>query len=148
MKYARIVNDVATEIFEPLVGFTLEESWYPDVAILFTEVPDDVTVNSIVDKKGKWTLAPVVEVGYTPINYTKVTPMDFQMLFTSKERIEMKTAIKTDEILEDWWSIVTNPQLTEVDLSLNSVQEALDYLVSLKIISDDRKLEILSGKVK
>ena len=145
--YARIVDSMAIELFTPQEGFTLEDSWHPDVAVLFTEVPDNVTVNSTVSKDGKWTIFKQIDNVPTVV-YKKVSPMDFQMLFTSKERIAMKTTIKTDEILEDWWSIVTNPQLTEVDLGLSSVQEALDYLVSLSIISEERKTEILSGQVK
>lgn len=149
-KYARIIDSVAVEILIPPEGFTLAESVHSAIAELFSEVPDDVTVNSTVDAKGKWTITPVIEPEpiVPVINYPIVTPLTFQMLFTSKERIAIKTAVKTDPIIEDWWSIVTNPQLTEVDLGLTSVQEALTYLISLSIITEDREKEILTGKVK
>lgn len=150
MKYARIENGIAIEIFTPQEGFTLEESMHPDFAVLFEVVPDNITVNSTIDSKGKWTITPVIEPEpIVPIiTYPVVSSMTFQMLFTSKERIAIKTAVKTDPIIEDWWSIVTNPQLTEVDLGLTSAQEALAYLVSLSIITEDREKEILTGKVQ
>jgi len=147
-KYAIIQSSVAVEIFTPQEGFTLEESWPPEHAVLFSEVPDEVTPNSVIDDKGKWTIAQIAPPVPDPVLYQKVTPMTFQMLFTSSERIAIKKAVPTDPVIEDWWSLVTNPQLTEVDLNLSSVHEALDYLVTLKIISNERKLEILSVHVK
>ena len=65
MKYARIIDSVAVEIFEPQEGFTLAESFHPDIAIFFTEVPDEVTANSTKNEDGTWnifalTVAPEV----------------------------------------------------------------------------------------
>lgn len=149
-KYARIENKIAVEVLTPPDGFTLEQSIHPDLVYLFTEVPDNVTVSSTIDSKGKWAIAPVIEPEpiVPVVAYPVVSPMTFQMLFTSKERIAIKTAVKTDPIIEDWWSIVTNPRLTEVDLGLKSAQEALAYLVSISIITEDREKEILTGKVQ
>lgn len=51
--YARIINNIVQEIFVPLPGFTLEESFTPEVAAMFQEVPDNVKVGWIW-KNGKW----------------------------------------------------------------------------------------------
>lgn len=147
--YARIVDGVAVELFTPQEGFTLEDSWHPEVATLFTEVPANVTVGSTVDDKGKWTIAPAPVEPVAPIVYPKVSPMTFQMLFTSPERIAIRTKVAApDPVLADWWDIVTNPQLTEVDLALSSVQSALAYLVTLEILTEDRKAQVLTGIIQ
>lgn len=51
--YARVINNEVVEIFIPLPGFTLEESFTPEVAALFQEVPNGVKVGWIF-KNGKW----------------------------------------------------------------------------------------------
>jgi hypothetical protein len=42
MKYARIINNVVNDTFVPQVGFTIEESFTPEVVALYELVPDDV----------------------------------------------------------------------------------------------------------
>jgi hypothetical protein len=61
MKYPRIIDNVAVETFVPQEGFTLSESFHPDIAKLFTEVPDEVTANSTKNEDGSWNIyvAPV-----------------------------------------------------------------------------------------
>lgn len=146
--YARIEDKIVVEIFTVQEGFTFEESIHPDLAPLFTEVPDNVTVNSTIDSKGKWTIAPTLESAPVKIVYPEVTPMEFQMLFTSSERISIKKLTQTDPVIEDWWSIATNPLLKTVDLNLNSVQETLSYLTQINVLTEERKQEVLSAKVK
>lgn len=51
--YARVIENVAVEVFVPLPGYTLEESFTPEVAAMFQEVPDNVKVGWIY-KSGKW----------------------------------------------------------------------------------------------
>ena len=51
--YARVVDNVAVELFTPNEGFTIDESFHPIVRAMFQEVPDGTVVNSVfVD--GKW----------------------------------------------------------------------------------------------
>lgn len=147
-KYARIVGSVAVELLTPPDGFVLADCVHESIAPLFTEVPDNVTVNSTVASGGKWTIAAIPGPEVPVVTYPVVTPMTFQMLLTSSERIAIKAAAKTDPVIEDWWSIATNPQLTEVDLGLTSVHEALGYLVQQGMLTEDRKSEILIAKVK
>lgn len=51
--YARAINGVIQEIFVPLSGFTLEESFTPEVAAMFQIVPDNVKAGWVW-KNGKW----------------------------------------------------------------------------------------------
>jgi hypothetical protein len=56
MKYARIIDNVAVETFVPQDGFTLVDSFHPDIAVLFTEVPNEITVNSTKNEDGTWNI--------------------------------------------------------------------------------------------
>jgi hypothetical protein len=148
MKYARIENGVVIEVFIPQEGFTLEESFPKAFADLFTEVPDNITPHSTVNNKGVWTVAEVPVEPSPAADFPVITPMTFKMLFTSAERIAIKSKVTTDPIIEDWWSIVNEPNLTEVNLNLTSTQEALDYLIEVGVLEEDRKIQILTGQVK
>lgn len=76
----------------------------------------------------------------------KVSPVQFKLLFTSVERIAIKTS--TDPVLQDFFEIVNDPRLTSVDLGLQSTKDALWYLASNSLIAPGRVDEILMGKVK
>lgn len=80
--------------------------------------------------------------------YPKVTPVQFKMLFTSAERIAIKAAKTTDPVLEDAFEILEDPRLTEVDLGIKSNQDLLLYMVSNGLITDARRMEILTGKLQ
>ncbi len=56
-KYARMVGNVAAEVFTPPEGVALAECFHPDVAAQFEEVPEEITQNSTRSAKGKWTIA-------------------------------------------------------------------------------------------
>lgn len=59
MKYARIVDAVAVEIFVPPDGVAIDECFHPDLAKAFKEVPEDTAVNAVWDGK-KW-VNPIIE---------------------------------------------------------------------------------------
>jgi len=42
MKYAKIINDEVTDTFVPQQGFTIEESFTPEVVAMYVIVPDEV----------------------------------------------------------------------------------------------------------
>ena len=47
MKYARIIDNTVGEVFVPLEGFTIEDSFTPQVVALFEPVSDEVEVGWI-----------------------------------------------------------------------------------------------------
>jgi hypothetical protein len=79
---------------------------------------------------------------------TKVSPIQFKLLFTSAERIALKAAKDTDAALGDFHSIVDDPRLTFVDLSLQSTKDAVGYMAEKGYIDPARVSEILSGVFK
>lgn len=51
--YARVIGNVIQEVFVPLPGFTIEESFTPEVAAMFQVVPDSVKAGYYWDGS-KW----------------------------------------------------------------------------------------------
>lgn len=78
----------------------------------------------------------------------RVSPVEFKLLFTAPERVAIKAARATDPIVDDFYDIVEDPRLTFVDLGLQSTQDALSYLVSLTLITAERRTEILAGNAQ
>ena len=76
-----------------------------------------------------------------------MTPVEFKMLFTIQERIAIKAARTTDEILQDGFEILEDPRLTTVDFGLQSVRDLIDYMVSLNLLTVERAVEIKDGKM-
>lgn len=150
-KYARIVDSVAVEILVPPEGFTLEECVHADIAVLFVEVPDNITVNSTIDSKGKWEIAEPAPEQPAPITYPVVTLATFRNLFTPAEERAIKKLVadEPDGDIAIWWSrLFDSNGLRDVDLNLASIQGALQGLVELGAIERPRVAEILTGQVK
>lgn len=144
-KYAYVVDGVAQDVVSPPDGFSIDDCFHPDLISSFIEVPDEVVKGSKL-KSGKWSIPKEDPTpSPPPVTYPVVTPETFLMFFTSAERIAIKRLVPTDEVIDDWWSIVNNPKLTEVDLNLESAREAIDYLITLGILTEARKAEILAG---
>jgi len=111
----------------------------PDVTIQY--VADDQTVSA-----GDLYVDGVFEPGVpTPPVPPKVAVIEYKMLFTSAERIAVKAS--ADPVIIDLQELMNDPRTLNVDLSLKSVQDALDYMTHLGILADGRKEEILTGVI-
>jgi len=121
------------------------ELYHPDIAKNFdTEIDDDVLVGAEL-VKGVW-INPIIDEPITPaVEYAKISPIEFKMLFTVSERLAINPLKQSDEIIKDWFEILDDSRLTTVDLGLKSTQDALDYLVTLDVLTEDRKVEILNN---
>jgi len=75
-----------------------------------------------------------------------VSAIQYKMLFTSAERIAAKASV--DPVIIDLQDLLNDPRTTEVDLSLQSISDALDYMTVNGILAVERKAEILTGVVK
>jgi hypothetical protein len=64
MKYARIIDNVAIETFVPQDGFTIADSFHPDIAAQFVEVPNEVTANSTKNPDGTWEIFVYTDIPY------------------------------------------------------------------------------------
>lgn len=146
MKYARIINNIAvdTRTESPEGCFT------PNIVAEFVEVPDEVQ-DGWSNESGQWAepaaLVPVPTEQAVPVPPT-VSPIEFMLLFTGQERVSIKAERASDPIIEDFMSLVEDPRLTGVNLALQSTQDALEYLVSKSLITEDRRLEIIEGQLK
>lgn len=140
MKHAWIENNTVRDI----ANGNPAELFHPDIAAKYdTQVPDDIIAGAtLVD--GVWVNpAPVEPVIPEPTEAPTVSPIEFKLLFTSGERIAIKTS--TDPIVQDFYEITSDPRLTHVDLGLKSTQDAIAYLVSINILTQDRADAILAG---
>ena len=145
MKKAWIENNSIRDI---CTGNPLD-LYHPDIAKHYdTDVPDDAAVGD------RWVDGELVKpeiIIPDPVTpeqtYQKVSPVEFKLLFTSQERVAIREARASDAVIDDFYDIVEDSRLTHVDLGLKSTQDALDYMVSKGLITDERKAEILTGKV-
>lgn len=139
--YARIIDNVAVDVCADPAN-----SFHPDIASDFVAVPDEVQAGWI-RTDGQWSApAPAPQPEPVPV-YPKVTPVEFKMLFTSAERIAIKEARATDPVIDDYFDIVEDPRLQVVDLGLHSVQEGIQYLQTIGILTEDRVSQILAGTI-
>ena len=135
--FARVINDVAVD-----VSSTPAEQFHPSIAEQFEPVPDEVQAGWVRNEDGEWE-APAP----SPSEATKVSPVEFKLLFTSAERVAIKAARATDQVIDDFYDIVEDLRLTFVDLGLRSTQDALSYMVAQGLLTDERRSEILAGVV-
>lgn len=146
MKYARILNHTAVDVRTE----SPEGCFTPNIVAEFVEVPDEVQ-DGWSNESGTWS-APAAPDPVEPTPATvvppTVSPIEFMLLFTTQERVAIKTARAGDPIIEDFMSIVEDPRLTGVNLALQSTQDALGYLAAESLIGADRPAEILKGEVK
>lgn len=144
MKYAWISNTIIRDICPGNPA----ESYHPDIAKFYdTQVPDDAASGDTWD--GKTLTKPVIPEYVppppAPVKPPKVTVIEYKMLFTSAERIAAKAS--TDPVIVDLRELMDDPRTANVDLSLKSISDALDYMTAVGLIAAGRKAEILTGVV-
>ena len=146
MRKAWIENDRIRDIAQG----NPDELYHPDVAKFYTaDVPDDAANGDGWD--GTTPIKPVIPEPVEPpaptVVPSKVSPVEFKLLFTPQERVAIKAARATDQVIDDFYDIVEDPRLTFVDLGLQSTQDALSYMVAQGLLTEDRRSEILAGVV-
>ena len=152
MKYARIKNNRVVDI-----ATDPNSQFHPVLAAEFVEVPEKVGRGWSLGEDGSWTAPPEREPKpKTKPRPPKVSAIEFKLLWTPAERVALNKLRETDEMLADFWALVEDPRLTQVDLNLASTKQAVTYavekLVEVGEISEDskesRKDEVLSGKLQ
>lgn len=88
---------------------------------------------------------PTEQVEPTNTDFYIISPVQFKLLFTSEERVAIKSARTSDPVIDDFFDIIDDPRLSEVNLKLTSTIDALKYLVTKKLITQVRKNEILNN---
>ncbi len=146
--FARIINNVAID-----VSADPENHFHPDIAAEFAAVPDTVRTGWIKDSSGKWS-APITIAPVESVNYPKIGPIHFKMLFTPQESVTADVLKATDKVLASFWKLIDDPRTDTIDLGLQSVQSAIEYtLMAVKAAGVDvdvqaRLSAILSGVLK
>ena len=147
MRKAWIENDIVRDIApgDPVGLYTSDIAAHYD-----TEVPDDAE-NGDTFKAGVLTKRPIPEPAPAPEPVApeppKLSPVQFKVCFTAQERIAIKALRATNPVIDDAYEILDDPRLTTVDLSLESNQNMLLYLVSLGLLTAERAAEIKTGKM-
>lgn len=142
MKKAWIENNTVRDICQGDPA----TSYHPDIAVNFSvDVPDGTLLGAtLVD--GDWANPvapePVPSVAKPPM----VTVITYKLLFTSAERIAVKAS--ADPVIIDLQELMNDPRTTHVDLALQSISDALDYMTTLTLIAPGRKAEILTGVIR
>lgn len=80
-----------------------------------------------------------------PLEVLSLSPIEFKLLFLPSERVAIKQLRATDPMVEDFMSIVEDPRITHIDLSLQSTRYALAYLEEKGLITATRLQQILTG---
>lgn len=125
------------------------ELFHADIAKLFdTKVPQEAAPGDSfaggVLTQSEPPSSPVPAVFVPP----QVSPVQFKLLFTSAERIAIKSERSTDPVIDDFFDIVDDQRLTQVDLGLKSTRDALAYLVTKQLLKEERKLQIIAGELQ
>jgi len=148
MKKAWIENGVIRDI----CNGDPNELYHPEIAAFYdTDVPDEAengdgwVDGQLVKRPAP---EPTPEVVNQPVQRPIVSPVEFKLLFTPQERVAIKAARASDPVIDDFMDIVEDQRLTQVDLNLQSVQDALGYLVAKGILTEERKAQILEGKLQ
>jgi hypothetical protein len=132
-RYAIINNEKVSNIVESESSLASSRGWI--------EAPGNVGIGDL------YVNGSFVKV-LTSEDSKKVSPIQFKLLFTFAEAVAIRSAISTDQILEEFYKIIDDPRLTEVDLSLSAVSSGIDYLIAKGLIAPERKQEILNGELK
>lgn len=137
-RWTRNVANIATDT----TSIPPNIAHHPDIAKLFEPCPAEVQ-DGWHYWGGAW------HEGEEPRYHTELTIFEFKTLFTAEERVRLKRARKgtaetpADEILNDYWELMEEFGAVHLDSPL--AREALDYFVSAKYITAERKEIIQKG---
>jgi hypothetical protein len=136
------------------------EIYHPDIAVFYNVILPDGTINGATLIDGVWTNPePIQPSSPPPIQKPMLsqklifTPPEFMLLFEPEEfhAIEMAAAYTGDEPQSStlkikvsfWLRILNDPRLTEVNLNLPTMRNAIRFLGLSGILAPERVIQIL-----
>lgn len=146
--FARIVGNVAVD-----VSTDPAQQFHPDLVSQFVPVPDEVQAGWRLNGEA-WEAPSAPEPAPAPEpvqTYPTVGPIHFKMLFTAAERLKAKELCASDPMLDDFWELIEDPRTDVVNLSLQSVQAAVQCTLEavkaagVEVDVPVRKAAILTG---
>lgn len=111
--------------------------YYPTIAQQFQECPNDVQLGYY-----RWTDGTYSRYK-EPYYKTRMTRYEFLTLFTIEERSAIRTASKTDPVIEDILALLSIAE--DIDTTNSNTLGSLDYLVSKNLLTAERAAEIKKG---
>lgn len=75
-----------------------------------------------------------------------VGPIAFKLLFLITELAAIRQLIKTDPVIQEFMDIVNDPRTDVIDMSLESVQNGIGYVLS-KIYTEPAQANLLGQRV-
>lgn len=143
MKKARIIDGIAVDVCDKP-----EDVFHPTLCQQFIEVPDDIqTGYMLVD--GEWikpTTPEEIVIQEPQVSTIKVSTFDFKLLLTSAERVAVNESKATDALVNDFFSLIDDPRMTTIDLTLRSTKDIINHLVTINILTPQRAEDILANK--
>ena len=139
MKFARVRNDVVVDLFDKLDGQV-----HPDLHGEFVQVPDTTEIGFVKNGK-KYEAPPPVkeeENQEDPPPAPSLSKLDFLRRFTRMERIALRKAATSNEIVADFMHMLELS--ASVSLDHSDVVEGLSYLEAEGMLDAGRKDEILA----
>jgi hypothetical protein len=132
MKYAKLENNVATEVVSAEAYATFNAT----VKALFTQCPDSTVAGATLTGTNTWTPPAAPAAPALPT----LTPIQFYMAFTPAERIAIKAS--TDPEIAEFWATyqLAVQTSTPIDPNLNSVVDGLEYLRARNILASDARI--------
>lgn len=156
MKYLLIdSNDVVVSKFGANVEIERVQNDNPQFTVIVEPENTPDPVLGMTYKNGAFSGMPI-NTNHEQPQEKRVSPVEFKLLFTSQERVAVKTIRTTDPVVDDFYDILEDPRLTIVDLGLESTIQGVTYMFSLLKVAlsysqeetDLRVAEVLSGKFK
>lgn len=140
--YNLIKNGVVVNTIEAEQSFIDQiEDQYDEIVEVFPPVPEIVDTPEAAASD----IIPFGPDGMPNLNFYIISPVQFKLLFTSEERVAIRVARETDPVIDDFFDIIDDPRLSEVNLKLSSTSEALTYFVTKNLITEVRKKQILNN---
>jgi hypothetical protein len=137
---ALVVGGVAVNVCDSTV---LAESFHPEIAAQFVDVPDDVAVGWI-ETGGTWAAPPTPPPPPGPPTTMVIDVPTFFMRFTPQEESAIRAS--TDPIVIVFLRRIDDVRTTRVNLALEAVQQGVGYLSTTTppLIASDRVAQILA----
>lgn len=133
MKYARAVNGRVADV---CIGDPAEK-FHPLIASQFRPCGDNVQVGWF-----HWEGDNDFHETQEPYYVSIMTKFEFLSRLTMAERIAIRTAAKTDTIIEDFLSMMEIA--TDIDVKNETTIAGVDYLIEQKLLAPERRPEILA----
>lgn len=140
--WANIVNGVVVDLCE----CDPSELYHPDIAVQFTDVPEDAEVGMERQDDGSFAHPAVEEIDEPDFELAvvnKITRLQFMDRFAHDELTAIYNAAKADPSVEVFVDKLRIAE--EIDLDNLQLKAGLEALVAANLLEADRVVELLSA---